>query len=153
MNLSRLNDFSRRFARTLLAAFPDWQAYAVVGEADDDGGVLLVEVPSPPSAAEKHPLRISTEDDEITVGFDYYHTHLNPYTKDEEAERFREALSFIHDLVSENICVASWWSGEDWRGSTTVDTRSLPVAPSWAQSAERLRVRSWCGTHDRDEPV
>jgi hypothetical protein len=147
----QLNDYSRRFAEVLFAAHPEWRELASVDTTEDvDKGVLLVRVTPPTPRDIKWPLHISTDGEEVTVGFDIYHSHFNRYADDEEAEEFAEALAFIADLLAERIAVISWWDGDEWRGSSTVEAGTDVSAPSWASNAKTARIRSWRGMYDKD---
>jgi len=148
---TQLNEYSRRFAGVLFAAHPEWRELASVDTAESvDEGSLLVKVsPSTPRDI-KWPLQISTDGDEITVGFDIYHAHFNRHADEDEAEAFAEALAFIADLLYERVAVISWWDGDEWRGSATFVPGTDAGTPSWASNAKTARVRSWKGTYDRD---
>lgn len=146
-----LNDFSRRFASVLFAAHPEWTEFASIdiNEGIDEGSLLVEVHPARPRDI-KQPLHISTESEEITVGFDIYHTHFNRYAGDNEAATFAESLAFIADVLRERIAVITWWNGDEWRGSSTLATGAEIGPPTYARNAKTARVRSWVGTHDRD---
>ena len=154
MNTTPLNAYSQRFAAVLFAAYPRWHEFATVDTTEGvDEGALLVEISPPETAVRRElrgPLRISTDEQQITVGFDVYHTHFNRYAAELEAEAFADALAFLEDLLAERIAVASWWDCDEWRGSTTVATGAELSTPEWARAAKAVRVRSWRGTYDQD---
>jgi len=127
MDGSRWNEFSRRFADAIFAEFPDWRTTGTLSDANDDGSTWSLKVPSPQHDDDTFPLHILTEDDEITVSFDYYRTHFGDGAGEEETT-FRNALAFIRDIVAERVSVVSWWSGDRWNGSCTADAGEVPAA-------------------------
>lgn len=148
---TELNEYSRRFADVLFAAYPEWREGASMDDTEGvDEGSLVVQVSPPQPRDIKWPLHISTDGDEVTVGFDIYHRHFSRYAHDEEAESFAEALAFIADLLAERVAVISWWNGDEWRGASTFVPGAEDGTPSWARNATTARVRSWGGTYDRD---
>lgn len=151
MDNMQLSEYSRRFAAVLFAVHPEWREFASLHTTDCvDEGSLLVEIfPAQPRDI-KGPLLISTDGDEITIGFDIYHSHFNRYADDEEAEAFAEALAFIADILAERIAIISWWDGDEWRGSSSITTGADVGTPSWARNAKTARIRSWRGTYDKD---
>ena len=150
MDDSRLDEFSQRFAAALFGAFPKWRQYAALDNSGGNACAMHVAVPPRADAPGEASLWISTEDEEITVGFDSYHVHFNRYGDDEEAKSFEEAIAFARDVVHERVVVFSWWFGDQWRGSTTATPDSVPSTPEWAKSANQLRIRSWRGSYDSD---
>jgi hypothetical protein len=144
-----LNDFSRRFSDVLFRHHPGWRSYAAAEDGgSDEGGALVVRVPAPNPAAD--PLLVTTDDDEVMVAFDYYHSHFCRYSTDVEEEAFGEALRFIGDILAERVKAVSWWSGATWRGSVAVEAGAAPGQPTWTHDVDVVRVRSWAGTHDSD---
>lgn len=139
-------------AAELWAAFPEWKELARV-ETDDSGNqYLLIEVKSPAATCIGQGLVIDTSNDEITVSFDHYHSHFDEWLGDGDQIGTLAALEFIKQLVNERVAVASWWEGEQWRGSTQIETGSPVENPSWIDTGAdlRLRVRSWNGTYNAD---
>ena len=154
MDNTQLNEYSRRFADVLFAAHPEWREFVSVDTTEGVGeGALLVEISPAQPRDIKGPLYISTDDAEITVGFDIYHSHFNGYADDDEAEAFAAALAFIADIVAERIAVISWWDGDEWRGSSSIIKGEAAGTPSWARNAKTARIRSWRGTYDKDIAV
>lgn len=136
-------------AEPLLTEFPAWRQFA--RHEDDDGhSYLVIEVPVPEAANVERALLMTTANDEVTIGFDAYHSHF-----DDCVGEFEGALEFVRQLISERVAVVSWWQDEEWRGSTTVEAGAEPGFPSWASSqrVNRIRVRSWNGTHNADVNV
>jgi hypothetical protein len=151
MDIAQLDEYSRRFAAVLFAAHPEWREFASVDTIEGgDEGALLIEVSPAHPRDIKGPLYVSTDGEEITVGFDIHHTHFDRFANDEEAEAFSEALAFIADLLAECVAVISWWDGDVCRGSTSFATGTEAGTPSLPRNAKTARIRSWRGTYDRD---
>lgn len=134
----------------LLSEFPKWRTL-VRAETDDDGRrYFVVEVKAPKPANVEHGLLISTSNDEVTVGFDTFHSHFDDWVGESES-----ALVFIKQLVTEHVAVLSWWFDDQWRGSTHIEAGAEPTLPKWAgaQPVNRIRVRSWNGTFNSDVNV
>lgn len=136
-------------------AFPEWRSLA--REERDDAGSLveILEVQPPAGANVAHGLVVDTSNDEITVGFDAYHSHFDEWVGDGTHFGTMAALEFIKQLVSERVAVVSWWNGEQWCGSTQIEAAQPPELPSWAGAPNitRIRVRSWRGTLNADVEI
>jgi hypothetical protein len=148
MNLDTLDDFSRDFAKQLFAVYPHWALLAKFGRSHGDQlNHLIVEVPAPGGSDLGSTLLIHTDNNEVTVGFDCYHTHFFPQVV---IPLNGDALDFIESILSEDIAAVSEWEGDTWRGSWTLercedDDLTEEQRPGW-----RIRVRSWNATRDRD---
>jgi len=151
MDITGLDAFSQSVAEKIFARFPEWKALAMAQAERDAPSYLLVEVPPPPQADVAEPLRITTSNEEVTVGFDYYHCHFDEWVSD-DGDSFGEgaALKFVEALLSERQAAASWWHGNDWRGSTVVRGSERPKPPDFVRDARRVRIRSWLGTYNAD---
>ena len=135
-------------AEQLFAEFPDWRALARTETAEDGAEYLVIEVPPPPQAMVEHGLVIDTSNEEITVGFDSYHSHFDDWVGDGEQFGTEAVIEFIKQIISERTAVVSWWQGEEWRGSAQLEAGTKSAAPSWAAQGQydRVRIRSWLGT-------
>jgi hypothetical protein len=136
----------------LFAEYPHWRALARTEIAEDGSSFAVVEVAPPAAANVEHGLVIDTAREEITVGFDCYHTHFDEWVGDGQHFGTEAALEFIRQVVSERISVVSWWFNDQWRGSGQLEAGATPEPPSWAgaESYNRIRVRSWNGTFNAD---
>jgi hypothetical protein len=140
----------------LLARFPEWLACCREEPGPEGESSLVIDVPAPPESGAAHGLCITTEDEEITVGFDSYHTHYDVLCPcDDPAEP--AALDFIEGLLSERIAVVSWWQGGRWLSSEQLHAGDPLRLPQWADVSGQVEahVRSWRGTlnhlsHTRD---
>lgn len=147
MDLDQLNPHSRRFAAALLAEFPEWAPYlrlsAYPGAAP---GTLEVEVPPPHPAGS--PLRIDTDNAEVTVSFADWHEHYSRWAGDTEDEIVRTAVDAVRDVVEERLLSVMALKGGRPR-------RGWKVAPGErveTRHGDLTRVRSWRGTYDADLP-
>lgn len=163
-----MDDLPQTFARMLFEIFPEWRGFAREETyVDNSGSGLVVEVPSLAAAHVKDGLLIRV-DDEVTVGFDYYHCHFDPAvtyavpsgdatktTNEECLSGVLTALNFIKDIVSERVVVVSYLLNDEWRGSTSMSGESGPTRPEYfgGRSYNRIRVRSWAGAHNADVKV
>ena len=111
-----------------------------------EAGSFLLEVPSPATAT-RH-LSVSTDGDEVTVGFgSEWHDHYGSWTGDDEETSFRQALEAIEALLSERTVVVVGY--RDGRPAWSTAQRINDQLPSW--DAERYEIISWSGKHDRVE--
>jgi hypothetical protein len=132
------------FARMLFAAYPDWRAHAKLEEDDDGKSHLWVEVAPLAEADLNGPLWITTDGGEVTVGIDYSHAHF-----DWPPDEYSDALEHIDDLLNERLVTYGKFKGE-WLQSGGVQSHEEPLrVPDLEVS--KLRVRSWRGTHNRDQ--
>src|SRR5438270_13193705 len=119
-------------AEQLFAEFPEWRALARTETAEGGAEFLVIEVAPPPQAMVEHGLVIDTSNDEVTVGFDCYHSHFDDWVGDGEHFGTQAAIEFIKQIVSERIVVVSWWQGEEWRGSAQLEPGAPAALPGWA---------------------
>jgi hypothetical protein len=140
----RFLDFLRREDNALHAAMKP-----AVDATGKPTGFLLGEMPSPNPRASS-PLWITTEDDEITVGFDAFHTHFSAWDQaTSEAQSFADALALVRDITAERVLVASWWLEEKWSGFQLVEPGFRPERPQYVLDSAAARVRSWTGGRDQ----
>ena len=145
-----MTDFSTRASEQLFARFPQWRQYAK-SEAEADGRPFIrVEVPAPAGANARSGLVVSTANDEVTVEFDYYHSHFDDMVGDGTNVGTEAALDLVAKLLAEKVAAVSWWNGEDWRGSTLIEAGEKPEPHDFTRPFNRVRVRSWKGTLNAD---
>jgi hypothetical protein len=153
MAAPELNQFSQQFADALFTRFPDWRAYARVDENEtrDEGGILYVEIPVPPGSDLSRPLYILTANEEVVVGFDSDHNHFEDLLESGGSDSsIQEVLDFIVDILEERVVAVSWWAGSSLQGGTMILTSSKPEPSEHIHSFDRVRIRSWKETYDRD---
>lgn len=145
-----MDPFSAAASEQIFAAFPEWRAIAREEQAEDGSSFLVVEVAPPAAARVEHGLVIDTANQEVTVGFDCYHSHFDESIGDGELFGIEAALELVRQIVNERIAVVSWWDGEHWRGSAQLEAGAEPEAAKWVMHFDRVRVRSWKGSLNAD---
>lgn len=158
-----LDAYSRLAVPMILARFPDWEMFAKVGPRPGGaGGVVEFNVPCP-SLAAGHGLWVSTEGEELSVGFHTHHCHFTDYGDRTHVTQIGAGVAYAGDIVAERVGVVSWYRGGAFAGSGSVELPHAgplrgpfsgggPLADVFA-GCERVTLRSWLGSFDRDEPV
>jgi hypothetical protein len=142
-----LTPFSAQIRKEVLAAFPQWELLAEEDTCKGSAPYLVVTVPAPPQANTDLPLRISTWDEEVTVDFDYYHTHFDRWNPEKDDDLHQSALLFVQAILQEKVAAASWWQGDQCKVSSQVEP-GAPLDPPFKVAYSKVRVRSWFGTHN-----
>jgi hypothetical protein len=145
-----MDPFSIAASNEIFAAFPEWRATAREEKAEDGSTFLVIEIAPTPEAQVEHGLVIDTANQEVTVGFDCYHSHFDESAGDGVNFGIEAALEFVRQIICERIAVVSWWDGEDWRGSAQLAPGAQPETPPWVRGFDRIRVRSWKGSLNAD---
>jgi hypothetical protein len=109
---------------------------------------LYVEVMPPSGTKLERPLFILTANDEVEVGFDYYHNHFEVLV--DLGETIQQALEFTLDVLEERVVAVSWWSDTSLRGASCAKPGSQPEPVDHIHSYDRVRIRSWLGHFDQD---
>ncbi|HEY4941916.1 MAG TPA: hypothetical protein VII56_10855 [Rhizomicrobium sp.] len=149
MAFETLDPFSRHFAESLFAVYPQWKPFAKVEKADGSGSsYLAVEVVPAPNSDVATGLYILTENDEVTIGFDSYHCHFDWPARDTDLTV--DPMAFVSAILDERVAVVSVWEGEKWCGSWLMIEGREPDHDKYGGPGRRLRIRSWNGTLDRD---
>ena len=139
-----MDEFSSRIAGELFEDFPEWRLFSREGQ-DGEGRFLVVEVPAPDEADTLHGLRVTTNDHEVTVTFDFYHSHFGNWRPIVQDEEDGSAIGFVRSILNESVAVASWWKDERCLGSCQVINGELSeMFPEFT----RCRVRSWRGLYN-----
>jgi hypothetical protein len=146
MNLDKLNPFSRSFFAELSKLFTDLASKAV----NDDNekvlpGSLLVEF-TPDASRPESIFHISTNNEEVTVGFDWYHSHFE--WPSDHSDWQMNPLTFIHALLHDRILVEVRKEAGEWAGSTVLETDEKPDL-SGMEKDHVVILRSWSGRLDR----
>ncbi|MGB3357110.1 MAG: hypothetical protein WBB00_30635 [Mycobacterium sp.] len=134
-------------AEPLFEAFPQWRILARREVNRYGEEYVLVEFDPPPAADVDEGLWI-TCDSEITVGFAEYHEHFWAWI--EEDIRDRGALDFVRGILEERVAVATLFDGDEAVAYTTVETGEPNRPVVGHRTYNRMRVRSWNGTFNRD---
>lgn len=141
-----LNELSREFARALFTAFPDWEPFARI-VSDDTTGTDHLEVEIKQDGTDRV-LHLSTVDNEITIGFDRWHTHVGPFLGLTTPESVAGAMTIIETFVTEQTVVKVSYQDGVWTGSS-LQYLADPGAPEPHASTE---VYSWRRTYDETLP-
>ncbi|WP_027483484.1 hypothetical protein [Deinococcus pimensis] len=138
------------FARLMFGAHPDWRPLA---QEREGGAAFELSVPSP--ADPDVQLWLSTEDDELTVGFADWHAHFG-WSDVPHEQSAREAFELIERLVTDAEGVQSFYGdapGSTWLGSRLVSSTEglLDGAEEYrARGVTFTRRRSWLGSLNAD---
>lgn len=146
-----VDEYSKIVIAELFACHPQWRNFTrIEKEEGKEKGYFYIEIPAPPGSDLAKPLYILTNNEEITVGLDYYHVHYNYMVGPPEASDADKALLFIEDILVENVSVVSWWDGDSWKGSAPIKYGNEPDASGFVSPYKKIRVRSWKGNYDRN---
>jgi hypothetical protein len=112
MELEKLDKFSSLMYKLLSSSFPQWIVLAK--NIPDHDEAFMIEVPSPHDDQCK--LRIYTDNEEITVGFDYSHSHFG-WIDIPDTEAFTKAKEYIDSILRDGWLVASEIREGKWHRS------------------------------------
>jgi hypothetical protein len=157
IDLERLNDHSRQFARLLFAQWPEWIQYARFDPYEDfEKEALLVEVPRPVDGS-SHGLYITTSEWEISVGFgENFHTRFGTTGDNDDGaaegavDFYQEAIKFIRNFVDEEFALATAYQDKEWLGAWKIDLRRESLDEVEVEPGVLVKIRSWRGRHDRE---
>ncbi|QVK19052.1 hypothetical protein KHQ81_04925 [Mycoplasmatota bacterium] len=134
--LDKLNKFSLEYANMLFLEFPILRDFSKV-DNDDGEYYFYIEYPC---ADNKNYLYISTDDDEITIGFGFYHDHFYD---------FIESINFINDIINEKIVVVKCEQDSKWTKSYCVDVNNLSSETINVVKCDTKYILSWKGTYNK----
>jgi len=152
-----LNEYSKRFAEKLVAKYPQWDAYIKLCAEATAPGSLELTIPAPNQQGRE--LYISTSGDEITIGFDTWHTHYRNYETDDQEDEFIGALDLLEEIVTEKLAVVSCLHDNDFCMSYISEAGEEPSVEKLNDSRQsqekvnRFLVKSWKGTVDAEYDV
>jgi hypothetical protein len=145
-----LDEYTRVAVPLILAVFPDWEQNATVRPVEDgSGGTVGFNVPCPNPNVEMG-LFVGTECKELTVGFDMDHRHYTDYETPCNAELIADGIKYAKEYLEDRRVTVSWYDGERWCGSSSVEAPGAGYIGQWSQTANRFRFRSWTGKYDRE---
>jgi hypothetical protein len=142
MKLDGTTKLSRRFAEALFAMYADWEQFArVVRDGNTDTKHMEIEVPQ---SGTERVLHLSTANDEVTITFDQWHTHIGPFLGISPEETVATALQIIEDFITEQTIVQISYRDGAWLES------GLPYRAALGELKPNstTRVYSWLGTYD-----
>jgi len=122
--------------------FPEWEAFAKIVN-DKKAGTNFIEVDVKQEGTDRL-LQLSTADDEITIGFEHWHTHVGPFLGIDAVESAATAMNIIEDFVAERTVVKVIHRNGVWIRSSL----EYLVAPSEPEPHSTTKVFSWRRTHD-----
>lgn len=151
IDLERLNDHSRQFAKLLFKQWPGWIQYARFDPYEDfEKEALLVEVPRPVDGS-SHGLYITTSEWEISVGFgENFHTRFGASGEKGEGDFYHQAIRFISNFVEGDFVLATAYQGKEWLGAWKIDLREESLEKLEIEEGVMVRIRSWDGRADCD---
>lgn len=96
-------------------------------------------------------LILSSEDNELTVGFDIYHWHFDKFREQDFEDEIEIALEYFYKILNEELFVVCAGGG----ASTLLTKEEISIIES-GQILEKFNydcityyVTSWSGNHDR----
>lgn len=140
----KMDELSEAFGRALFLAFADWEPLAIdIGDEKSDARHMEVDIPQEGTDRRLH---LSTAGKEITIAFDYWHTHIGPFLGISIAESVNTALSIIESFVTEQTVVRVFRRDGVWIGSGLA-YRAAP--PTELKPHSTTEVFSWRCTYDQ----
>lgn len=139
------------FFDKLLDQHESWRHLPVADRTGDGWRGVALTVPPPLKSDLAGPLDIENVGAEVTITLDYSHIHMSwpPSTCDTAGNVWADAMATIDAILSEKVVSLSGWIDDRLRvGSLQKAERPVGLL---VPNLQRLRVRSWMGTFDRDE--
>ena len=132
-------EYTKRMATAILNEYPQWASLHKY-EIENEEEYFCLEVTAPSPNIEV-PLRITTNQEEITVSFYAYHAHYQEFGA--------EAKQLINTLLSEKHSIVSFWHEDQLCGSCIVEIMNVPETNIEYPYANRIEVRTWSGLNDQ----
>jgi hypothetical protein len=130
------------FADSLFQEFAGWERYGTVVSDPNDGMAMALCVDQPETG---RALEIRTDDGEITVSYDLWHSHVGSFLGISDSEAIELAIADIRDIVSEKSVIRVDCSAGKWAGSSLEDVSDTLAA----KPGVTTNIYSWRGTYDR----
>jgi hypothetical protein len=144
LDRSSLNPLSRSFAELLFQEFGEWEKFAELLPDPYGSGGSAMEVTVAQTGTDRA-LRVRTDDNEITVGYDMWHTHVGAFMGISDSEAIELALADIRSIIAEqSVIVVVYRDGKWERSSLEYADSVVAVDPG-----STTHVYSWKGTYDR----
>jgi len=143
LNYDGMDELSQAFAQAFVSTFPQWEQLAKAVK-DEKTRVSYIEVDVGQEGTDRV-LHLSTADNEITIGFDNWHTHIGPFLGSDTAESVAEAIAIIESFIAEETIVKVSRRDGVWIESNF----EYLVAPSEPKPNSTAQVFSWRRTHDK----
>lgn len=152
INVSELEPYSRWVVPLILAKYPEWEEFGRLVPGAEHGRAVMFEIPCPSRNVDDG-LWISTEHDELTVGFHTHHAHFSDYDIPKSEDHVRWALEEASAYLEDKLGVVSWYDGQRPIGTTTCELPAHGPLPRvfHLHPVSHGTLRSWSGLQDRDE--
>ena len=139
------------FLCKLLDKHESWRHLPAIDRTGDGWRGAVLAVPPPPGSDSAGPLDIEEIGGEITISLDYSHIHMPwpPCTADAIGNAWTDAMAMIDEILGERVLSLSGWIDDRLRAGSLQDPE-VPIG-LLVPNLQRLRVRSWMSTFDRDE--
>lgn len=139
------------FLDMLLRHHDSWRNLPASVRSGEGWRGVAITVPPPPGSDLAGPLDIEETSNEVTISLDYSHIHLEwpPVRERKVGGIWLDPLAVIEAILREQVVSTSGWSGERLRFGSLheLDKPTTLRVPD----LQRIRVRSWNGTFDRDD--
>ena len=146
--------YSAQFAKRLFKRYPTWREYAgytTEGKPEEHIDYLSVRVPTPnPNLPD--PFVVSTNSlHEVTLSwFGGWHIHIFKSKAETDEDYFSRVLSEIDRIISEQVVVATCYRGQEISSGSAFPAKSDIPSSLLPKPDQRLVIRSWRGTYDRE---
>jgi hypothetical protein len=135
-----LDDFSRSFADALFAVVPSLRDYA-----RSENGLLLIDL-MPGAERQGCKFWVSTDSEEVTVGFGMFHMHFDWPVRGAWPES--DPIEFVQSVMSDKTLIEDRTFDGKWSGSSilaaTEESDLQDLKPE-----DVIYIRSWSGARDR----
>ena len=139
------------FLHRLLEQHDTWRRLPLTVRAGDGWCGTALAVPPPPGSDLAGPLDIEETGGEVTISLDYSHIHMEwpPPADSKGGNLWADPLAMVEAIVSEKVLSLSGWIDGRLRAGSLQEVDQ--AAKLLVSGIQRIRVRSWRGTFDRDE--
>lgn len=139
MDTTELDGFSKTIYDLLVAAYPQWIDYIDNDESAPTAFVLTI--PSPQGGALA--LELFTYNEEITLAYDCFHTHLG-WSDVPDEEAFAKAQEMIEDIINDLVLIVSYHKDGRVFQSKVIEIDELE---HYRESEHDLTVVGWHKTY------
>ncbi len=145
--IESLNPYSRRVYDAFITAMPQLGDFAHLDNSPGaPEGTLLIRVPQTMNTQEPG-LYISTDVQDITVGFRACYVHFMDYEHTGTGEHIDRAIAYTRDVMEDRIVIKKWYRQGILCGSS-LDAPTVLPSPSRA-GITTVEMISWTGTQDK----
>lgn len=137
-----MDELSVAFSDALFTEFPEWEARARIVR-EERNGTNYIELSVAQEGTDRA-LYLSTADNEVTIGFDRWHTHIGPFLGLDIAESAAQAMTIVRDFIDELTVVTVSYRDGAWIESGL----GYRAAPKAFKPQSTTKVFSWRRTHD-----